>query len=461
MENPSCPETHNEHGTAGLQVVHLDGYSAPWTLSPDKQEAHARRFSSLFIDKSRCRHGGIGWLLYGEDVWGRPVAVKVADNPDAARDTTSGPATRADDMDRAIAHEAFMREYQTLRTLSGIRGFPKLYGLGRLDGRDAIVMEWIEGETLQSALRHLFVDEAGRLSPLTAAQLGRDLFALLARMDMLENSVVHRDISTSNIMIDTSRRTLGEQVNLGRFDLKLVDFGSAMLPDQRASLTQKYGVLRGATPEFAPPEMLTEDVADIDTLRKDPAVDVYAAASVLYLLLDGRAPFDLERGGRKRSYYLQKTGGQPRNLMGAHRASTNITMTLNHEPSTARLVEEAVAHCGRRPSDRELARVLTAVDGQLDALVLACLDPMQAHRPTAREMEKALSSFVDSYGANIRNGLWGNPLSPCAGNATRSMRRAGRAGKAGRSRVIAGGTVALAIVGVSVLMRLAHRTPRT
>lgn len=147
--------------------------------------------------------------------------------------------------------------------------------------------------------------------------------------------------------------------------------------------------------------------------------------------------------------------------MGAHRASANITMTLNHEPSTARLVEEAVAHCGRRPSDRELARVLTAVDGQLDALVLACLDPMQAHRPTAREMEKALSSFVDSYGANIRNGLWGNPLSPCAGNATRPRGRASRAGKAGRSQIIAGGTVVLAIVGVSALIRLAHRTPRT
>lgn len=461
MENPSCPETHNEHGTAGLQVVHLDGFSAPWTLPPDEQEAHARRFSSLFVDRTRCRQGGIGWLLYGEDVWGKPVAVKIMDDPDTARDTTSQPATRTDDMDRAVAHEAFMREYQTLRSLSGIRGFPKLYGLGRLDGRDAIVMEWIEGETLQSALRHLFVDEAGRLSPLTAAQLGRDLFALLARMDTLENSVVHRDISTSNIMIDTSRHTLEEQVDLGHFDLKLVDFGSAMLPDQRASLTQKYGVLRGATPEFAPPEMLTEDVAGIDTLRKNPAVDVYAAASVLYLLLDGRTPFDLERGGRKRSYYLQKTGRRPRSLTGAHGASANIRATLDHEASVARLVEEAVAHCGRRPSDRELARVLTAVDGQLDDLVLACLDPVQARRPTAREMEGALSSFVDSYGANVRNGLWGNPLSSRASNATRPRGRVGRAGRAGRLRIIAGGTVALAIVGVSALIRLACRTPRT
>ena len=50
---------------------------------------------------------------------------------------------------------------------------------------------------------------------------------------------------------------------------------------------------RGATPDFAPPEMLTEDIANVSTMRKSSAVDVYAAASVLYLLLSGHTPFDL------------------------------------------------------------------------------------------------------------------------------------------------------------------------
>lgn len=405
MENPSYPEMHDKHDTAGLQVVHLDGFSMPDTMPPDEREAHARRFSSLFIDKRRCRRGGIGWLLYGEDIWGNPVAVKVMDEPDA--DMTS------DEMDRTIARKAFAREYQTLRALSGVRGFPRLYGLGHLGGKDAIIMEWIEGETLQAALRHLFVDDEGRLSPLTAAQLGRDLFALLARMNIIENSVVHRDISTSNIMIDTATHTLEEQVRRGRFDLKLVDFGSAILPDQRASLTQKHGVLRGATPDFAPPEMLTEDIANVDTMRKSPAVDVYAAASVLFLLLDGHAPFNLEARRKGRSYYLQKTEQRPRRLTSAHMASGNIMATLNHEVQTARLVRDAMARCGRRPSDRELMRVLTTVDDQLEDLLLACLDPVQARRPAAEDVQEALARFVDSYGANIRNGFWGCPITPC------------------------------------------------
>lgn len=461
MEKPQNHKPHDSRDNASMRVARLEGFTAPRTLPPDEQEAYNRRFSTIFIDENRCREGGLGQVFYGEDTWGKPVAVKTMGIEDA-RTVSSAPSNdAASSPTHDITNVAFRREYETLRTLSGVRGFPRLYGSGRLDDKNAIVMEWIEGETLATAIRHLSIDDENRLSPLTVAQLGRDLFALLARMDTLENSVVHRDISTSNIMIDTSRHALEEQVDLGHFDLKLVDFGSAMLPDQRASLTQKYGVLRGATPEFAPPEMLTEDVAGIDTLRKDPAVDVYAAASVLYLLLDGRTPFDLERGGRKRSYYLQKTGRRPRSLTGAHGASTNIRATLGHEASVARLVEEAVAHCGRRPSDRELARVLTAVDGQLDVLVLACLDPMQACRPTAREMEKALSDFIDSYSVNIRNGLWGNPLSPCVSNTTRARGRVGRARRAGRSRIIAGGTVALAIVGVSALIRLARRTPRT
>ena len=45
---------------------------------------------------------------------------------------------------------------------------------------------------------------------------------------------------------------------------------------------------------FAPPEMLTEDIAGIDALRKSPKIDVYATASVIYRLACGHAPFDLE-----------------------------------------------------------------------------------------------------------------------------------------------------------------------
>ena len=69
--------------------------------------------------------------------------------------------------------------------LSGLKGFPRLYGWGEVDGVPAIVMEWVEGETLARLRSRFAVDDAGRLSPLVAARLGRDLFDLLCRMSLV------------------------------------------------------------------------------------------------------------------------------------------------------------------------------------------------------------------------------------------------------------------------------------
>ena len=39
--------------------------------------------------------------------------------------------------------------------LSGLKGFPRLYGWGEVDGVPVIVMEWVEGETLAACVRDL------------------------------------------------------------------------------------------------------------------------------------------------------------------------------------------------------------------------------------------------------------------------------------------------------------------
>lgn len=67
----------------------------------------------------------------------------------------------------------------------------------------------------------------------------------------------------------------------------------------------------GATADFAAPEMLTDDVLGAVARRRSPAVDVYAAASVLYQLMEGHSPYDLSFAGRSqregRSAYRIKT----------------------------------------------------------------------------------------------------------------------------------------------------------
>ena len=124
MEKPQNHKPHDSRDNAGMRVARLEGFTAPRTLPPDEQEAYNRRFSTIFIDENRCREGGLGQVFYGEDTWGKPVAVKTMGIEDA-RTVSSAPSDdAASSPTHHITNVAFRREYETLRTLSGVRGFP-------------------------------------------------------------------------------------------------------------------------------------------------------------------------------------------------------------------------------------------------------------------------------------------------------------------------------------------------
>lgn len=153
-------------------------------------------------------------------------------------------------------------------------------------------MEWVEGVTLSVAARMLSVDEAGRVAPLVAARIGRDLADLLTRLDLVGDGFVHRDISPSNILVRTAHLSVTEQAADGAFDLCLIDFGSSVHLDPMGApgYTMRYATLRRATPDYAPPEMLTGDLPNLVELRKSEKIDVYAAASVIFELACGLPP---------------------------------------------------------------------------------------------------------------------------------------------------------------------------
>ena len=130
MQYQPHPDTNNERAATGLRLVRIEGFSAPTTLQEDEQEAYLRRFSTIFIDESRCREGGLGQVLYGEDTWGRPLAVKTT-NTETAQAATPAPSDDAPSSPtRDIATEAFRREYETLRTLSGGAWLPAPVWIG-------------------------------------------------------------------------------------------------------------------------------------------------------------------------------------------------------------------------------------------------------------------------------------------------------------------------------------------
>lgn len=437
----------NRDPMVGLRLARVGGFEPAIALGPDELPAYLRRFTMLFADDATMRRGGIGRVTRAVNAQGEAVALKQLILP-----------TR-DEFDDDVAHEAlvtkfkaaFREEYECHRALSGLKGFPRLYGWGEVDGVPAIVMEWVEGETLARLRPRLAVDDAGRLSPLVAARLGRDLFDLLCRMSLVGEGFVHRDISPANIMVRTARLPLDRQLAEGTFDLCLIDFGSSLALEPasavagtggKESFTERYATLRRATVAYAPPEMLTDDIADLRVLRMSPAIDVYAAASTVYELIAGVAPYEVApgasgtSGSRKKtrgiaSPYRLKMDARPDYPAGAHAPGCDLTQLLRREPDVALAAAEQAQQMGLEPDSEELRDALAFVDAQLFDVVMACLSCNQGDRPEPAAVEAALTTFCDHYAQNVGRSLRGEPLTPCPMDASgRVVRRTAMIGAA-------------------------------
>lgn len=443
----AAAQSLNRDPMVGLRLARVDGFEPAVALGTDELPAYLRRFTMLFADDATMRRGGIGRVTRAVNAQGEAVALKQLILP-----------TR-DEFDDDVAHEAlvtkfkaaFREEYECHRALSGLKGFPRLYGWGEVDGVPAIVMEWVEGETLARLRPRFAVDDAGHLSPLVAARLGRDLFDLLCRMSLVGEGFVHRDISPANIMVRTARLPLDRQLAEGTFDLCLIDFGSSLALEPasavagtggKASFTERYATLRRATVAYAPPEMLTDDIPDLRALRMSPAIDVYAAASTVYELIAGVAPYEAApstsgaSGSRKKtrdiaSPYRLKMDTRPDYPIGAHAPGCDLTQLLRREPDVALAAAEQAQQLGLDPNSEDLRDALAFVDAQLFDVVMACLSCNQGDRPEPAAVEAALTTFCDHYAQNVGRSLRGEPLTPCPMDASgRVVRRAAMIGAA-------------------------------
>ena len=458
----AAPSALDRDPMVGLRLARVDGFEPAIALGSDELPVYLRRFTMLFADDATMRRGGIGRVTRAVNAQGEAVALKQLILP-----------TR-DEFDDDTAYEAlvtkfkaaFREEYECHRALSGLKGFPRLYGWGEVDGVPAIVMEWVEGETLARLRKRLAVDDAERLSPLVAARLGRDLFDLLCRMSLVGEGFVHRDISPANIMVRTARLSLDQQLAEGTFDLCLIDFGSSLALEPasavagtggKASFTERYATLRRATVAYAPPEMLTDDIADLRVLRMSPAIDVYAAASTVYELIAGVAPYEVApgasgtSGSRKKtrdiaSPYRLKMDTRPDYPVGAHAPGCDLTQLLRREPDVALAAAEQAQQLGLEPDSEELRDALAFVDAQLFDVIMACLSCSQGDRPEPAAVEAALTTFCDHYAQNVGRSLRGEPLTPCPMDASgRMVRRA----------VMIGTTVACGVLWAAVVVSAA------
>jgi serine/threonine-protein kinase len=148
--------------------------------------------------------------------------------------------------------------------------------LGVVEPRDDhpfAVMELLRGESLDATL-----GRERRLSTERVVALARDAAQGLAAAHAA--GIVHLDIKPENLfLVATARGT----------SLKILDFDLAWVPGVEDP-AERHGrlILRGTAKYMAPEQILGDPV--------DARTDVYALGVVLFRLLTGQLPFDLELG---------------------------------------------------------------------------------------------------------------------------------------------------------------------
>ena len=193
----------------------------------------------------------------------------------------------------------------------------RLYDVDEADGRTLLVMELIEGDSLEAlaANRRLtWAETRAACAPVAAA---------LAYAHT--RGVVHRDLTPANVLVE---RSSGRVV--------VSDFGLARLT--RAGGTATVPGLLAGTPEYWSPEQ----AAGRDS---GPETDLYALGCMLYRLRSGRVPFE----------------GEDRLAAGLRRLHEDAPPLRNVPPEARELVAALLDRDpGSRPSAAEAARRLGA-----------------------------------------------------------------------------------------------------
>jgi serine/threonine protein kinase len=188
-------------------------------------------------------------VLAHDEELGRLVAVKVLDEQLASEGDFRARFTREGRLAAGLSHPNVVT----------------VYDAGEADGRPYIVMEYVDGPTLEERLR-----EAGPFEPDDVRAIALQVAAGLQHAHA--QGLVHRDLKPGNLM----QRSDGT--------IKITDFGIAR-GSHGTELTEA-GTIIGTAAYLAPEQA--------EGGRVTPQTDLYALGVVLYELLTGQRPWRVD-----------------------------------------------------------------------------------------------------------------------------------------------------------------------
>ncbi|MCH9694900.1 MAG: serine/threonine-protein kinase [Gammaproteobacteria bacterium] len=314
----------------------------------DASKTQTGEFIHQYRIVSLLGEGGMGQVYLaerGDDQYQQQVAIKVL-----------GVRRPTDEL-----VQRFRTERQMLATLNHVSIARLLDGGETEDGAPFLVMEYVDGESVDHYCDNQSLDTRERLTMFVK---------ICAAVDHAHrNLIIHRDIKPSNIMVNRD----GEP--------KLLDFGIAKLLEADSDVLQTRSNARMMSPLHASPEQVRGEQISV-------ASDIYSLGVLLYQILTGQHPYMMR----------SNTPAEVERVIcetDPLKPSSRVTGSGNASDVDLLRIAEA-----RSTKIAELARTM---DGDLDNIVLMAMNKEPDRRyASVREFVADIQRFLDQRPVSAR-----------------------------------------------------------